>query len=126
MSMIHYLESCGRTDIEVVPLYDLHYVPRDGDLIVLEPSRRFFETQRFFDALQNSGMSHREVRVGPVLASTIYRFDQSQPVQTDAQESTLTQLRKSPPEFHTNTQKRQPADRNSLVAFLRLPKRSKQ
>jgi hypothetical protein len=126
MSMTHYLESCGRTDIEVVPLYDLHYVPRDGDLIVLEPSRRFFETQRFFDALQNSGMSHREVRVGPVLASTIYRFDQSGPVQTDAQESTLTQLRKSPSEFHTNTQKPQPADRNSLVAFLRLPKRSKQ
>jgi len=30
-SMTYYLESCGRKDIEAVPLYDSHYVPRDGD-----------------------------------------------------------------------------------------------
>jgi hypothetical protein len=126
MSMTYYLESCRRADINVVPLYDPQYAPRDGDLIILEPSRRFFETQRFFDALPNSGMSHREVRVGPVLASTIYRFDQSAPVQTDAKESSLTQLRESLPEFHTNTQEPQPADTHNLVAFLPLLKRSKQ
>ena len=126
MSMTYYLERCGRADIHVLPLYDPQYAPRDGDLIILEPSRRFFETQRFFDVLPNSGMSHREVRVGPVLASTIYRFDQSVPVQTHSQESTLPQLRDSPPEFHTNTQKPQPADTYSLVGFLQLPKRSKQ
>jgi len=125
MSMIYYLESCGRTDIEVVPLYDLHYVPRDGDLIVLEPSRRFFETQRFFDALQNSGMSHLEVHVGPVVASTIYRIDQSLPLQTDARESSLTQLRDSPLKPDTQTQTPYP-DIYSVVAFFRSPKRSKQ
>jgi hypothetical protein len=126
MSMTYYLESCGRADIDVVPLYDPQYAPRGGDLIILEASRRFFETQRFFDALPNSGMSHREVRVGPVLASTIYRFGQSVPVQTDAKESTLTQLRQSLPRFHTNTQKPQPADPYSPVAFLQVPKRSEQ
>ena len=124
MSMTHYLESCGRSDIRVVPLYDLHYVPRDGDLIVLEPSRRFFETQRFFDALGNSGMSHREVRVGPVLASTIYRFEPSVPLQNGTQELTLTQLRELPPE--ANARKKDRTIASSMVAFLRIPARSKQ
>ena len=81
MSMAHYLEGCGREDIQVTALYDPGYAPREGDLIVLEPSRRFVETQRYFDLLQKSGMARREVRVGPVLASTIYSFDSSGIVQ---------------------------------------------
>src|SRR6202007_3343118 len=79
MSMTYYMENCGRTDIQVYPLYDRHYQPREGDMIVFEPSRRFCETQKFFDALRRSGMSRREVRVGRVLASTIYLFDSSKP-----------------------------------------------
>jgi hypothetical protein len=77
MSMTYYLQSCGRSDVRIVPLYDPRYVPRNGDLIVLEPSRRYFETQRYFDALPNSSMSRSAVRVGPVLASTLYLFDAS-------------------------------------------------
>jgi hypothetical protein len=88
-----------------VPLYDTHYAPRDGDLIVLEPSRRFFETQRFFDALGNSGMPHSEIRVGPVLASTIYLFDPSVPAPKNKQEGlTLAQLRGAAPRFENNAQ----------------------
>ena len=74
-SMTYYLERCGRSDIRIVPLYDPLYSPKQGDLIVLEPSRRFFETQRFFDALERSGMRSQEVHVGPILASTIFQFD---------------------------------------------------
>ena len=77
MSMAYYIETCGRSDIQIVPLYDARYAPRNGDLVILEPSRRFFETQRYFDALTRSGMSHTDIRVGPVLASTIYLFDSS-------------------------------------------------
>jgi hypothetical protein len=76
-SMTYYLASCGRPDIHVVPLYDPLYVPQDGDLIVLEPSRRFVETQRFFDVLERSGLSRREIHVGPVATSTIYNFRES-------------------------------------------------
>src|SRR5215468_6868706 len=54
MTMTYYVDNCGRTDMEVVPLYDRRYQPHEGDMIVLEPSRRFFETQRFFDTLGNS------------------------------------------------------------------------
>ena len=80
-SMTYYLLRCGRTDIRIVPLYDPLYEPRDGDLIVLEPARRFFETQQYFDQLPRSGMPHREVQVGPVVASTIYLFQTSPLVQ---------------------------------------------
>jgi len=125
MSMAYYVENCGRSDIQVLPLFDRHYAAREGDLIVLEPSRRFFETQRFFDVLENSDMPHREVRVGPVLASTIYTFDLST-LQTSGQEQwTLTQRRKSAPEFETKTQKPDFASVNTIVAFLRFPWRSK-
>jgi len=104
MSMAYYLQTCGRADIEVVSLYDPHYAPQDGDLIVLEPSRRFFETQRFFDVLGNSGMLHSEVRVGPVLASTIYRFDHSaQAARSLEEDLTLTQLHGAPLRFGTDT-----------------------
>jgi len=100
MSMAYYLQACGRADLQIVPLYDPHYAPRDGDLIVLEPSRRFFETQRFFDALGSSGMPHSEVRVGPVLASAIYLFDPSLPrPKSGKEEFTLTQLRGTSPRF---------------------------
>jgi hypothetical protein len=104
MSMAYYLQGCGRTDLQIVPLYDMHYAPRDGDLIVLEPSRRFFETQRFFDALEASGMPHSEIRVGPVLASTIYLFDPSVSVKSGKEELTLTQLRGAPARFENHAQ----------------------
>src|SRR5208282_1771299 len=100
MSMGYYLQACGRADLQIVPLYDTHYAPRDGDLIVLEPSRRFFETQRFFDALGNSGMPHSEIRVGPVLASTIFLFDPSVPRPSSGKEEVpLAQLRGAPSRF---------------------------
>src|SRR5271166_6644119 len=105
MSMAYYLQACGREDLRIVPLYDTHYAPRDGDLIVLEPSRRFFETQRFFDVLGSSGMPHSDIRVGPVLASTIYLFDAPVPrPKSGKEESTLTQLRGAPPRFENNAQ----------------------
>src|SRR5216683_3024655 len=125
LSMTYYVENCGRTDIEVVPLYDRHYVAREGDRIILEPSRRFFETQRFFDALEKSGMSRREVRVGPVLASTIYLFDSSTPQTTGHEQWTLTQLRESPSELETTNHNPDFANMNTVVGFLRFPWRSK-
>jgi dolichyl-phosphate-mannose-protein mannosyltransferase len=100
MSMAYYLRACGRADLQIVPLYDTHYAPKGGDLIVLEPSRRFFETQRFFDALGNSGMPHSDIRVGPVVGSTIYLFDPSVPgSKSGKEEFTLTRLRATPPRF---------------------------
>jgi hypothetical protein len=125
MSMTYYVENCGRTDIAVVPLYDRHYEPQQGDMLILEPSRRFFETQRFFDALETSSMPRREVPVGPVLASTIYLFDSSTLQTTGQEQWTLTQVRESPSELETKTHKPDFANMNTVVGFLRFPWRSK-
>ena len=109
MSMAYYLKTCGRADIQIVPLYDAQYAPRNGDLVMLEPSRRFFETQRYFDLLKRSGMSHSDVRVGPVFASTIYLFDPSVPQPQNEQEhSTLSQLRGAPRRFENDAQETAP------------------
>ncbi len=116
MSMAYYLQDCGRADLRIVPLYDTHYAPRDGDLIVLEPSRRFFETQRFFDALGNSEMPHSDIRVGPVLASTIYLFDPSVARQKSRKEEfTLTQLRDAPPRFENDPHETASTNTSRLV-----------
>ena len=116
MSMAYYLQDCGRADLQIVPLYDTHYAPRDGDLIVLEPSRRFFETQRFFDALGNSEMPHSDIRVGPVLASTIYFFDTSVARQKSSKEEfTLTQLRDAPPRFENDPHETASTNTSRLV-----------
>jgi hypothetical protein len=123
MSMGYYLQACGRADLHIVPLYDTHYAPRDGDLIVLEPSRRFFETQRFFDALGNSGMPHSEIRVGPVLASMLYLFDSSVLEPNNAKEEfTLTHLRDARPRFENDA--RETASTNtSRFGFSDLTRR---
>jgi hypothetical protein len=90
MTMTYYLQRFGRTDIQVIPLYDSSYVPHGGDLIVLEPSRRFLETQRYFDFLQPSYMVHRNISVGPVVASTIYIFEESQAVKAPRMPTIVT------------------------------------
>ncbi|MGA9135265.1 MAG: hypothetical protein WB384_24925, partial [Candidatus Sulfotelmatobacter sp.] len=123
MSMAYYLQACRRSDLQIVPLYDPHYAPRDGDLIVLEPSRRFFETQRFFDALGNSGMPHSDIRVGPVLASTIYLFDPSVPgPKSGKEEFTLTQLRSALPRFDNDAQETA-SESTSRFGFSNLTRR---
>ncbi len=97
MSMAYYLRTSGRYDINVISLYDPRYVPQDGDLIVLEPSRRFFETEKFFKVLANSDMTRLQVRVGPILASTVYRFDSSsQAAKSQEERSTVGQLHDAP------------------------------
>jgi hypothetical protein len=73
-SMSYYLERDGRKDIQVIPLYDPDYAPQYGDLVLAEDSRRYFETARLLDWLRSSELPHEGVRVGPVLATTIYYF----------------------------------------------------
>ena len=122
-SMTHYLERCGRSDIQIVPLYDPLYSPQQGDLIVLEPSRRFFETQRFFDALEQSGMRNQEVHVGPILASTIFQFDSSKVKQDGKRDNVIFTASRNQRAF-TNTRFHNPMWANAhTFSFWPLPTR---
>ncbi len=104
MSMAYYLGSCGRADIQVVPLYDKDFVPHKGDLVVLEPSRRFLETQKYFDLMTESAMPHQRVRVGPLIASTIYEFDPSSALEAHTSDRlTLTRFQEPAPALNSKT-----------------------
>ena len=87
-SMTYYLMRCGRSDLNVVALYDPLYMPGEGDRIVLEGYRRFFETQRYFDLLTPSAMPRNQVQTGLVSASTILVFQPSAVVAGSKSEST--------------------------------------
>jgi hypothetical protein len=75
MSVAFYLEQLGRKDIRIQPLYDVNYVPRPNDLILLQDSRRYFETQDLFCLLKHSSMPYTDIYVGGLLTSQIYRFE---------------------------------------------------
>src|SRR5713226_1958768 len=74
MSAAYYAARIGRPDIRVVPLYDLSYIPRPGDLIVLQDSRRYFETEDLYYLVERHGRMLRELSVNGVVTSRIYRF----------------------------------------------------
>ena len=123
MSMGYYIGTCGRADIQIMPLYDPNYVPREGDLIVLEPSRRFFETQRFFDTLTGSHASRSEIHVGPVWASTIFRFDSSVPQPGSTQQNAaVTPFQVGRPRLYGNVQESSSTEVNR-VQFSDLARR---
>jgi Dolichyl-phosphate-mannose-protein mannosyltransferase len=70
----YYLDQFGRGDIQLVPVYDVNYVPRPGDFILLQDSRRYFETQDLFRLLEHRWVPYRDIYVGGVLTSHIYHF----------------------------------------------------
>ena len=74
LTMNYYLKRCGRNDIQVLRLYEPGYMPEPGDLILHEDSRRYFETRNLLDSLRSSEMPHQDIRVGPVVATSIYSF----------------------------------------------------
>ena len=70
----YYLQRCARTDIHVGALFDPKYVVRPGDFLLIQESRRYFETEDLFRQLEHHGQPLAEVRVAGVVTSRIYRF----------------------------------------------------
>jgi len=70
----YYLEEYQRPDIRLEAFYDPHYVMRAGDLVVLQESRRYFETEDLSALLKGHGQLLREVKLGGVLTASVYRY----------------------------------------------------
>jgi len=70
----YYLQRYGRADLRVMRLSDPQYVPRPGDFLLVQESRRYFETQDLFYLLARRGPPLKDVRVNGVLAVRVYRF----------------------------------------------------
>lgn len=70
----YYLQKCGREDIRVGILYAPGYVLRRGDFLLIQESRRYFETEDLFREVARRGQALREVSVQGVVTARIYRF----------------------------------------------------
>jgi len=79
VSVNYYLQRFGRPDIHLVPLYDANYVPRSGDLLLLQESRRYFETQGLFDLMQHVRAPHQDTYTGALITGQIYQFPKAAP-----------------------------------------------
>jgi hypothetical protein len=74
VAVSYYLQRFGRTDIQVGELFDLHYVARPGDYILVQESRRYFETQELFYLLERRSPPLRGIVINDVLTVRIYRL----------------------------------------------------
>jgi 4-amino-4-deoxy-L-arabinose transferase-like glycosyltransferase len=74
LAVSYYLQKCGRGDILVGVMYDPRYLPRRGDFLLIQESRRYFETEDLFREVARTGRELREVGVEGVVTARIYRF----------------------------------------------------
>jgi hypothetical protein len=74
MTVNYYLRRLGRTDIQVVSLYKSDYVPRDGDFLLAQDARRYFETEGLHDLLNRAHMPYRDIFQGDVSTAQVYCF----------------------------------------------------
>ena len=70
----HYLDRCGRSDLHLEALYDPRYLMRPGDLVLLQESRRYFETEDLSQLVERHGRLLEEVDLDGVVASRIEQF----------------------------------------------------
>ncbi len=70
----YYLQKCGRPDIRLSVLFDPRYVVHRGDFLLLQESRRYFETEELFREVEHRGEDLRDVSVQGVITARIYRF----------------------------------------------------
>ncbi len=74
MAVGYYLEKCGRIDIQVLALFDPKYVMHRGDFLLIQESRRYFETEDLLRQVQRHSLPLTEVAVAGVVTARIYRF----------------------------------------------------
>lgn len=74
MAVSYYLQKCGRNDIRVAALFDPKYFLRGGDFVLIQDSRRYFETEELFAQVERHGQPLVEVKLAGVVASRLYRF----------------------------------------------------
>jgi hypothetical protein len=70
----YYLGKCNRTDLHVGTLYDPRYILRPGDYLLIQESRRYFETDELYHLIEHRGRPLREIWVDGVVAVRVFRF----------------------------------------------------
>jgi hypothetical protein len=74
MGLRFYAETLGRPDLRIVPLFDPNYIPRRGDFVLVQDSRRYYETEGLIDLLERHRRPAETVSIGGLVAAQVYRF----------------------------------------------------
>lgn len=74
MGMGFYADAFGRKDLEIVPLFDPDYKIRSGDFLMVQESRRYFETDGLIDLVRKIRRPARVVRIDGLVTAEVYRF----------------------------------------------------
>ncbi len=74
MGLRFYAKDLGRPDLRIVPLFDPNFVPRRGDFLLIQDSRRYYETAGLIDLLERHWRPEKSVSVDGLVAAQVYRF----------------------------------------------------
>jgi hypothetical protein len=74
MGLGFYVRQFGREDLKVVPLFDPNYLFRPGDFLLVQDSRRYFETNGLIDLVEKTEKSVFVVRDDGLSVEKVYRF----------------------------------------------------
>ncbi len=74
MGTRYYMHRFGRPDIRIVPLFDPDYEPRSGDYILVQASRRYFETSPLINLIRRTHHPLLRVRDDGLDVVEVYRF----------------------------------------------------
>jgi Dolichyl-phosphate-mannose-protein mannosyltransferase len=74
MGLAYYAAHFHRPDLRIVPLFDPNYVPHRGDFLLVQDSRRYFETSGLLDLLERHERPAEATRIDGVVTAEVYRF----------------------------------------------------
>jgi hypothetical protein len=70
----YYLGRCGRKDLRLGWLFDAAYSIRPGDYVIIQESRRYFETDQVFRLVERHGLLLKTISVDDIRLATVYRL----------------------------------------------------
>lgn len=70
----YYTHQLDRRDLKVVPLFDPNYKIAPGDFLLIQDSRRYFETSSLIDLIEKTRRPAYTRRIDGLAVAQIYRF----------------------------------------------------
>jgi hypothetical protein len=74
MGIGYYTHMFGREDLRVIPLFDPNYKIRTGDYLLIQDSRRYFETNALIDLVEKTRRPVYVRRVDGLVVAKVYRY----------------------------------------------------
>jgi hypothetical protein len=74
MGIGYYTHMFARKDLQVMPLFDPNYKVRPGDFLLIQDSRRYFETNSLIDLVEKTRQPVYVRRIDGLVVAEVYRY----------------------------------------------------